>query len=342
MTDHILHPQLQRALSVLQPGIKFSYCNSSSIAEPPSQTSLTISAQHFLSQIETLTIYPEKLIQRGIVPINAADLDGTLWDSDIELFCLNLAAKKKLFKPIIREALSRFMQGIGVTPSTARDSDLGVNIDVIRALKGCEELMARQDLSLEERDRIIEEGYAFEVWAFAGNHVQTIEALAVEAFDKHGFGDKIFRGAQGLIKVFQEKGIETAIFSASHEPLVKACAPYLGIARSNAFGLRLAIDNDGILLNQIQEPMMYREGKAKRLQEFLKGYINDSKPYNPLFSMADNPGISDENLMHSGAIALATNPEGEENISKMIEFAANRKPALILKFDQTVDGMKAK
>lgn len=69
-----------------------------------------------------------------------------------------------------------------------------------------------------------------------------------------------------LMWILQRCGWDVWIVSASHEALVEVAAQRYGIPAGRVVGMRLAIDEQGVLLPRVEEPVTYREGKVRAIE----------------------------------------------------------------------------
>lgn len=125
-----------------------------------------------------------------------------------------------------------------------------------------------QDIYAEYEKKLAvdrQEGYTWLVSLMAGLPEAELKIWAADFF-KENFVQKIYYPQKKLISQLQKKGIPVWIVSASNRWVVEAGANWLNVPLSNVIGIDLVVEN-GVLTNQVKQPVTYKQGKILALQQ---------------------------------------------------------------------------
>lgn len=125
-----------------------------------------------------------------------------------------------------------------------------------------------QDIYAEYEKKLAidrQEGYTWIVSLMAGIPELELKIWAADFF-KENFVQKIYYPQKKLISQLQKKGIPVWIVSASNRWVIEAGANWLNVPLSNVIGIDLVVEN-GVLTNQVKQPVTYKQGKILALQQ---------------------------------------------------------------------------
>ncbi len=111
-------------------------------------------------------------------------------------------------------------------------------------------------------------GYAYAAQAMAGIPEARLQALAAEYFKDH-FQQNVYPAQKALIARLQQAGVEVWMVSASNQWIVDAGAPYLGVPLNRVVGIRLAVDEAGLVTDTVVPPVTYRQGKVDAIVKYI-------------------------------------------------------------------------
>lgn len=116
------------------------------------------------------------------------------------------------------------------------------------------------------------DAYRFLVTVMAGLYTEEVSALAATYF-KEKIAHKLYQPQLALIQQLKTSGYDVWIVSASNQWVVEAGAEYFGIHPANVIGIGTHLNN-GVLTDQIIEPMSYAEGKVVCIKNIIKKIPN--------------------------------------------------------------------
>lgn len=159
------------------------------------------------------------------------DADGTLWNDDIgEDFLRWMEAERALVSPEARE------------------------VDVWAAY----EAKCRVDKRT---------GYGWAVQVMAGLPEAELVARC-ETFARRFVPGRAFPSMRALVEFAASRDVTPWIVSASHQWLVRAAAPLVGIDPARVLGLTVEV-RDGVLTDRLADPFTFREGKRDAVRALI-------------------------------------------------------------------------
>jgi HAD superfamily phosphoserine phosphatase-like hydrolase len=159
------------------------------------------------------------------------DADGTLWNDDIgEAFLRTIAAEGALVS------------------AEARGVDVWATYEA--------------KCRVDKR-----EGYGWAVQVMAGLEESALRQRC-EAFARAFVPSRAFEAMRALVAECEARGVTPWIVSASHQWVVRAAAPLVGIDPRRAFGLTVEVEG-GVLTGRLAKPFTFREGKAAAVQALI-------------------------------------------------------------------------
>lgn len=298
--------------------------------------------------LTSLPLLKPKLKERGILPLNIADFDGTLIRDSSGGFFIEYGASRGFFSPVIRPRLNQMMDLFGVAARSSSETDTGFTIgeDILK-VKAAFQQWLRRPVLVAERHATTRAFYEMCAWIFAGHTRQAVGEFAEELLERTGYRANYYRGASELLSVLRSLGIETMIVSATIQPVVEVGSRYFGIPARYVRGMNLKVDDDGRFLPVLDEPVTFREGKVDAAYLLMKRYMDaygDARPVRslrPLFAMGDSPSKSDQQLLEIAEIAIAVEPQTPGDAESARSQISAGRPGFILDFESTIAGERA-
>jgi phosphatidylglycerophosphatase C len=178
----------------------------------------------------------------------ATDADGTLWDGDvgIDIFEALLAAEG--VREPARARLAEEARSVGLPAE-------GSPTAIARALYAAH---------VDERyphDR----AFAMMAWAFAGWHRDEVSAFAAEVLDRGRIEARIRPAMIAILRWAERRGVPVHVVSASPIAIVEKGAARLGARVAGALAMTPKLDDRGVLLPELDGPVVYGEGKIQAL-----------------------------------------------------------------------------
>lgn len=127
----------------------------------------------------------------------------------------------------------------------------------------------------DEYDAILKTGDKKTAYTYVSNVFVGTNQEKLEQFSENYFNKKIrafyFLDSINNMKKLAEKGVENFVISASLEAFVVGAAKSLGIPVNHIVGIKVKT-KDGIMTDEVIEPVPFGEGKVAIMKEFEKKY----------------------------------------------------------------------
>ncbi|MCH2109168.1 MAG: haloacid dehalogenase-like hydrolase [Polyangiaceae bacterium] len=203
-------------------------------------SSLNISCASALEQVVGLA----KEFPQGIV---AFDADGTLWSDDVGVLTFHYCLRHRLLAEESRERLALEVRQLGLSfPAQARASELATILENARA-----------------EGKYAERPYTeMQVWAYAGLTENQLEDYTIQALQEANHDQAIHSGMVAIARELRDRGIQTAVISASPQIVARVAASPLGFASSEVLG-GLLIQRNGSLSHEWAYPLPYGDDKVR-------------------------------------------------------------------------------
>lgn len=277
----------------------------------------------------------EVLVEKGIAPVVAADLDGTLWRSaGLGPWVVSLVRERGMFTGAPRAKLDTLLSKLGIEPRHLPRPDKGVGLDFLRAwIAFVRWKKGRPVAQVQEMSREMEAMYG---WVLAGIPVREIHRLVDEVVETQGLKDRVFEGVHALIHAVRRKGFTFAVITAGPEVIAQRFTEVvLGIPPEHTKGTRIGIKN-GVLTTEVQR-VAYREGKAEALREIIRQTQRGAiRLFKVLLTMGDSPHDGDSHLIPLGEKAAIPEPS-----QAAVDAGLEADNAFFLSYDKTEGRMIA-
>ncbi len=173
------------------------------------------------------------------------DADGTLWSGDVGDDLFFYATDRDLLRDEARSALAELAAAHGLdTQGTA--SQLAVRIHGAHAAGRFPEQVL----------------YEMMAWCFAGLSIQELDEIARSALAEGDLGDRVFAPLTPVLAWARDSGVETAMVTASPQPIAAAAGAECGFAPEQIVACRPLVC-DGVIQAALASPIPYGGEKAR-------------------------------------------------------------------------------
>ena len=183
----------------------------------------------------------------------AFDADGTLWSGDVGIDNFEALLARG---GILPAALPAFREAAAAARLPLADDPTA---------------QARILYEAYERDAFPEES-AFRVmaYAFAGYREEGVRQFAVDVAEASGLRARLHPEVVPIVRWAERQGIARYVVSASHATVVKSCIALLGLPIDGVFAMA-QVEEDGLLVARLHEPVTYGAGKTAALRAGITG-----------------------------------------------------------------------
>lgn len=179
----------------------------------------------------------------------ASDADGTIWDGDVGIDLFEAVLASRGAREAAREALAAEARSIGL----AAEGDAN-------ALAAA--LYEAYKIDRYPHDR----AFAMMAWVFAGHHRDELGALCERVLREGRLEARIRPELRAIFAWAASRGVEVYVVSASARAMVELAVRHLGIAADHVAAMTPALSADGVLLPELDGPIVYGEGKLAALE----------------------------------------------------------------------------
>ena len=185
--------------------------------------------------------------------ILAFDADGTLWSGDVGIDNFEALLAQGAVRPAALAAL--------------REAAAASSVPLVSDATA----QARILYEAYERDAVPEET-AFRVMAcaFASFREPEVRKFALDVAEASGLRARLHPEVVPIVRWAERQGIPRYVVSASHGIVVKSCIDLLRLPIDGVFAMS-QLDDKGILVARLQEPVTYGAGKTDALRAGVVG-----------------------------------------------------------------------